>query len=90
MYVGADPVATTYTPLGAGWYRMNATVTGTTSAQNYGVYVHAGKTVYLDNLSLIPPRLPTYSPMPAWTRALPAGRMEMPWKIHLPRPYRQR
>jgi hypothetical protein len=53
LFSGTNTVpVTTYTAVGGGWYKMTATVTGMTSAQSYGVYVHAGQTVYVDNLSL--------------------------------------
>ncbi len=54
MYAGASPLPTTYTAVGGGWYRAKAAVTGVATARAYGVYVHAGKTVYLDDFALIP------------------------------------
>ncbi len=53
LSAGPNILPTTYTAVGGGWYRMKATVTGVASAKPYGVYVHAGKTVYLDNLALL-------------------------------------
>jgi hypothetical protein len=54
LLAGTNPfLVSTYTPLTGGWYKMTAVVTGVTSAQPYGVFVPAGQTVYVDNLSLI-------------------------------------
>ena len=52
LYVGSSAIATTYTSVGGGWYKMSAVVTGTASSQAYGVLAKAGKSIYLDNLSL--------------------------------------
>ena len=45
-------LATTYTSVGNGWYKLSASFTGVASSRNYGVKVKAGRTVYVDNLSL--------------------------------------
>jgi hypothetical protein len=45
-------LATNYTSVGNGWYRLSAGFTGTTTAKNYGIKVRAGKTIYVDNLAL--------------------------------------
>ena len=45
-------LTTTYTSVGNGWYKLSASFTGVTSSRNYGVKVKAGRTVYVDNLSL--------------------------------------
>ncbi len=50
--VSATALTTTYTSAGNGWYKLSSTLTGVTSAKNYGVRVKAGKTVYVDNLAL--------------------------------------
>lgn len=42
-------VSTTYTSVGSGWYRLDATVTTSTSGRSVGVYVPANKTVYVDD-----------------------------------------
>jgi hypothetical protein len=45
-------LATTYTSVGNGWYKISSSFTGVASSRNYGVKVKAGKTVYVDNISL--------------------------------------
>jgi hypothetical protein len=52
LYYDDDVLTTSYTSMGSGWYRLTGTLTGVASAKNYGVRVHAGKTVYLDTVSL--------------------------------------
>ena len=53
LFAGTNTVpVTSFTALSGGWYRMTASITGITSSQSYGVYVHAGKTVYVDNFGL--------------------------------------
>ena len=52
LYYGSSAIGTSFSSVGSGWYRMMATVVGTTSPQNYGVRVKAGKTVYVDSMSL--------------------------------------
>jgi hypothetical protein len=42
----------TYTDMGGGWYRLQKTFDATTGAKDYGIVVEAGKTVYVDTLSL--------------------------------------
>lgn len=42
-------VSTTYTSVGSGWYRLDATVTTSTSGRPVGVYVLPNKTVYVDD-----------------------------------------
>ena len=53
MTAGGILLPTTFTSLGSGWYRASATVTGVATSTPYGVYVHSGRTVYVDNLTLI-------------------------------------
>jgi len=50
-YDGAE-LTTSFTSMGAGWYRLTGTLTGVASAKTYGVKVKAGKTVYVDTVSL--------------------------------------
>jgi len=45
-------ITTTYTSVGSGWYKLSGVIAGTASSVNYGVKVKAGKTVYVDDLSL--------------------------------------
>lgn len=52
LYYDTAVLSTTFTSVGSGWYRLTGTLTGVASAKNYGVRVHAGKTVYVDSLSL--------------------------------------
>ena len=56
LYVGTSTISTTFTPVDAGlpngWYRLTGTTAGTASPLAYGVRVKAGKTVYVDNMSL--------------------------------------
>ena len=52
LYYDSAAITTTYTAATNGWYKLSATVTGAASAKNYGVDVKAGKTVYLDDISV--------------------------------------
>src|SRR3989344_3495434 len=52
LYANGSTVSTTYTSVGSGWYQLTGTVTGTASSVGYGAQVKAGKTVYLDSMSL--------------------------------------
>ncbi|MBI2314953.1 hypothetical protein HYU93_02745 [Candidatus Daviesbacteria bacterium] len=52
LFYNGSTITTTYTSVGSGWYQLTGTVTGTSSSVGYGVQVKAGKTVYLDNMSL--------------------------------------
>src|SRR3989339_414385 len=45
-------LTTTYTSVGNGWYKLSSSFSGVASSRNYGVKVKAGRTVYVDNLSL--------------------------------------
>ncbi|KKU43472.1 MAG: Carbohydrate-binding CenC domain protein, partial [Microgenomates group bacterium GW2011_GWA1_46_7] len=45
-------LTTTYTSVGNGWYKLSSSFAGVASSRNYGVKVKAGRTVYVDNLSL--------------------------------------
>lgn len=51
LYNGST-IATTFTSVGSGWYKLSGTLTGANTARDYGVRVKANKTVYLDNMSL--------------------------------------
>ena len=53
LYSHGSALTTTYTSAGGGWYRLSAAVTGSTSATDYGVQVKAGKTAYVDDMSLL-------------------------------------
>ncbi len=52
LFYNGSTVSTTYTSVGGGWYQLTGTVTGGASARNYGVQAKAGKTVYIDNVSV--------------------------------------
>lgn len=43
---------TTYTDMGGGWWRLTYSGAGIASAQNFGVQVKSGKTVYVDGVQL--------------------------------------
>lgn len=52
LMADASEISTTYTSVGGGWYRLSGTFTGAASSVNYGVKVKAGKTVYVDDVSM--------------------------------------
>jgi hypothetical protein len=52
LFYNGSAVTTTYTAVGGGWYKLTGSVTGAASARDYGVVVKAGKTAYLDTMSL--------------------------------------
>jgi hypothetical protein len=52
LYFDDDVLATDYTDMGSGWYKLSGDLTGVASAKNYGVRVKAGVTVYCDSFSL--------------------------------------
>ncbi len=52
LIVNGTDVATTYTSVGGGWYKLSGTTVGTASSVEYGVKVMAGKTLYIDDVSL--------------------------------------
>lgn len=52
LWYNGSAVSTTYTSVGSGWYKLTGTVTGVASSADTGVQVLAGKTVYVDDVSL--------------------------------------
>lgn len=52
LYYNGNTITTTYTSVGAGWYQLTGTVTGVASAVDAGLYIPAGKTVYVDDVNL--------------------------------------
>lgn len=52
LYYNGAPVSTNFSSVGGGWYKLTGTVTGANAARDYGVQVKAGKTVYIDEMSL--------------------------------------
>ncbi len=52
LYHNGAAIATNYTDLGEGWYKLSATITGSNSNVDYGLAVKTGKTVIADNFIL--------------------------------------
>jgi len=52
LYADHQSLATEYTDVGNGWWKLSAAIVGSTSVKEYGVLVKAGKTVDLDDFSL--------------------------------------
>jgi formylglycine-generating enzyme required for sulfatase activity len=52
LYYDTGELTTTFTDMGSGWYRLQGTLTGVNALKNFGVSVHAGKTVYVDTVTL--------------------------------------
>jgi len=52
FYWDTSTIATTFTSVGGGWYKMTGSLTGSASAKDFGVKVKAGKTVYFDEPKL--------------------------------------
>ncbi|KKU42546.1 MAG: hypothetical protein UX59_C0043G0001, partial [Microgenomates group bacterium GW2011_GWA1_46_7] len=52
LYYDTGELTTTFSAVGGGWYKLTGTLTGVASSKLYGVKVHAGKTVYVDNFGL--------------------------------------
>ena len=52
LYYNGAVISTSFTDMGGGWYRLTGTLTGANEARDYGVKVKAGKTVYVDNMSV--------------------------------------
>jgi hypothetical protein len=54
LWYDTDVLATvTYTDMGGGWYRLQKTFTAAAASKEFGVVVEAGKTVYIDTVSLL-------------------------------------
>jgi len=52
LYANGSAITTTYTNEGSGWYKLAGEITGADEERVYGVQIKAGKTAYLDNVSL--------------------------------------
>ncbi|MFC1780130.1 hypothetical protein ACFLY9_00325 [Patescibacteria group bacterium] len=52
LYYNDSTITTTYTDMSSGWYLLSSEVTGANADRDYGVQIKAGKTVYLDDMSL--------------------------------------
>lgn len=53
LYYNGATVSTSYTDMGSGWWKLSGTVTGANESREYGVVVKSGKTVVVDDFSLI-------------------------------------
>ena len=53
LYVNGVAISTTYTSVGSGWYKLSATVTGANESREYGLLVKKGKTVKVDEITLV-------------------------------------
>ncbi|PIR63233.1 MAG: hypothetical protein CO156_04265 [Candidatus Pacebacteria bacterium CG_4_9_14_3_um_filter_40_12] len=53
LYYNGSTVSTTYTDMGSGWWKLSGSVVGANESREYGVSVKSGKTVVLDDFSLI-------------------------------------
>lgn len=52
LYAQNASLATTYTAVGSGWYRLSATITGVAEKTNYGIQVNPGVTAYIDDFAM--------------------------------------
>jgi hypothetical protein len=53
LYYDTGVLSTSFAQVGAtDWYKLTGTITGVASVKNYGVRVKAGKTIYVDSMSL--------------------------------------
>jgi hypothetical protein len=52
LYFDGSAQTTTFSSVGGGWYKLEATVTAANTAKKSGVIVKAGKTVYTDSFNL--------------------------------------
>lgn len=52
LYVNGNTITTSYTDMGGGWFKLSASIPGTSSSQPYGVQVKPNKTINVDNISL--------------------------------------
>jgi len=52
LFANGSVLTTTYSSVGGGWYKLSAVTAGSASSAAYGVQVKAGKTIYIDDLSL--------------------------------------
>ncbi len=53
LEVGGVPIETTYTDQGSGWWKLSADVTGVASTHEYGIIATIGKTIHVDDFSLV-------------------------------------
>ncbi len=52
LVVNGTLITTAFTSVGSGWYKLTGTTTGVASSIKYGIKIKAGKTVYVDDISL--------------------------------------
>jgi len=52
LVYGGVGVGATYSDMGGGWWRLNYSAAAGSGAQNYGVQVKSGKTIYVDGVQL--------------------------------------
>lgn len=52
LYANGLAIATTYTDIGGGWWRLTGALTATDDIRYYGVEVKTGKTIYIDGIQL--------------------------------------
>lgn len=73
LYYNGSSIATTYEPISGNWYKLSGTVTGANENKEYGVLVKKGKTVIVDDFTLM--KQGTYSVYTtnAYTNALVAS-----------------
>ncbi len=53
LYYNGDILTTDYDAVGDGWYKLSGTLTGANESREYGVQVKTGKTVIVDDFTLI-------------------------------------
>ncbi|MEI6462087.1 MAG: LamG-like jellyroll fold domain-containing protein [bacterium] len=52
LIANSQPLTSTYTDMGGGWWRLTGTFTGVTTSQTFGVQVKPTKLVYIDGIQL--------------------------------------
>ncbi|MCA9309125.1 hypothetical protein KC973_01995, partial [Candidatus Saccharibacteria bacterium] len=52
LFANGEALATTFTDVGSGWYKLSATVPGADELRGYGVLAKAGNTIYVDDMAL--------------------------------------
>jgi hypothetical protein len=52
LMAASTPIATTYTDMGGGWWRLHGSIAGANESRSWGVSVKDGKTCYIDGMQL--------------------------------------
>ncbi|MEI6462086.1 MAG: LamG-like jellyroll fold domain-containing protein [bacterium] len=52
LYFNTSTIATTYTDMGGGWWRLTGSLTGVNQAALYGVQIKSNKIIYVDGVQL--------------------------------------